>query len=358
MNAQKEPSMKLRYFGKGQMAIVMTLAIATLVGVMSLGADVGVMYYNWNQLQKGADAAALAGANYLNGGITFATANVNAGCTGQSDDAKKAACSYAMNNGLAADANSLTINEPGVNLPVGAPTPNLQVIVSRSGIPYTFGRIIGLDTYSVKAFAAAKSTLPTNSANGLFPLGMQCTSPCVMSKLVPGQSVPFNQKFTPAIGGAPGNWQWWAVGNGAGDLGAVVATGMPGTYTIGQSVSTDTGNKGNSGPVSGAFDARMAKCASLLSDPCNGGATNNIPTGDPCLVTIPAVDFAGCNGNCNVTIEGFAQVYIEPTSSSKNKGQSGSQITACFIKGVDGNTVTGSSTAPSLGAIEPPKLIQ
>jgi hypothetical protein len=357
-----EGAMKLIKFRKGQMAIVMTLAMATLLGVMALGTDVGVMYYQWNQLQKGADAAALAGANYLNGGIT-PVGTIDGGCASRypstpSDDPKRAACTYAVNNGLASDASSLTINQPGLNLPPGAPTPNLQVIVTRSGIPYTFGRVIGLDTYKVAAFAAAKSTLPTNSARGLFPLGMQCTSPCNMSKLVPGQSVPFNQKFTPVIGGAPGNWQWWAVGNGASDLATVVSNGMPGTFTIGQSISTDTGNKGNSGPVSTAFDGRMASCAKLGSDPCNGGATNNIPAGDPCLVTIPAVDFAGCNGNCSVTIEGFAQVYIEPTSSSKNKGKSGSQITACFITGVDGNTVTGSSSAPSLGAIEPPKLIQ
>src|SRR6266850_2787145 len=90
-------AMKLRKFRKGQIAVVMTLVIATLVGVMSLGADVGVMYYNWVQLQKGADAAAVAGASYLNegaAGVTLAAADVNANCTGQSDDAKKAACTY------------------------------------------------------------------------------------------------------------------------------------------------------------------------------------------------------------------------------------------------------------------------
>jgi uncharacterized membrane protein len=92
--------MKLERFRKGQMAIVLTLAIATLLGVMALGGDVGVMYYNWMQLQKGADAAALAGANYLNGGVTFVSTNVNANCTGQPDDAQKAACTYAINNGL------------------------------------------------------------------------------------------------------------------------------------------------------------------------------------------------------------------------------------------------------------------
>ena len=71
--------MKIRKFGKGQMAVVITLALATLLGVMALGADVSVMYYNYIQLQKGADAAALAGANYLNGGITFASVNANWG---------------------------------------------------------------------------------------------------------------------------------------------------------------------------------------------------------------------------------------------------------------------------------------
>jgi hypothetical protein len=167
---------KLGKFRKGQMAVVMTLVIATLVGVMSLGADVGVMYYNWVQLQKGADAAAVAGASYLNegaAGVTLAAADVNANCTGQSDDAKKAACPYAINNGLATDANSLTINEPGQNLPAGASSPNIQVIATRNNLPYVFGRAIGLSTYKVAAMATAAQA----SAGGghIFPVGLQCT---------------------------------------------------------------------------------------------------------------------------------------------------------------------------------------
>ena len=77
--------MKLGKFREGQMAVVMTLVIATLVGVMSLCADVGIMYYNWVQLQKGADAAAMAGASYLNegaAGVTLAAADVNADGSG------------------------------------------------------------------------------------------------------------------------------------------------------------------------------------------------------------------------------------------------------------------------------------
>ena len=140
---------------RGQIAIIMALAMAGLLGVMALGTDVGLMYYDHLQLQKGADAASLAGATYLNGGITFAAANMNANCASQPDDAAKAACTYAINNGLAYDANSLTINEPGVNLPAGSPSPNLQVIASKNNIPFMFGRMIGLSTFNVAAGATA-----------------------------------------------------------------------------------------------------------------------------------------------------------------------------------------------------------
>src|SRR5713226_5815082 len=52
---------------KGQIAVVMTFAIATLLGAMALGTDVAMMYFNWVQLQKAADAAVIAGASQLTG---------------------------------------------------------------------------------------------------------------------------------------------------------------------------------------------------------------------------------------------------------------------------------------------------
>jgi Flp pilus assembly protein TadG len=57
-----EGPMKLGKSRRGQIGVVMTLVIATLLGVMTLCADVGVMYYNFLRLKKGADAAAVAGA--------------------------------------------------------------------------------------------------------------------------------------------------------------------------------------------------------------------------------------------------------------------------------------------------------
>ena len=98
---------------------------------------------------------------------------------------------------------------------------------------------------------------------------------------------------------------------------------------MGDPISTDPGNKGNAGPVKKGFDARMAACKATTSatDPCRNGAliggTNGIggssagalSANDPCLVTVPAIDFTGVNGNKNRPIEAFAQIYIEPSTS-------------------------------------------
>jgi uncharacterized membrane protein len=47
------------------MGAILTLFIGVLLGAMALSTDVGLLYFNWMQLQKAADAAALAGAEQL-----------------------------------------------------------------------------------------------------------------------------------------------------------------------------------------------------------------------------------------------------------------------------------------------------
>src|SRR5712691_12464036 len=188
---------------RGQMAVVMTFAIATLLGAMALGTDVAVMYFNWVQLQKAADAAALAGANYLASTNTFDSTQVASGCGTYSDDPKKAACTYAVKNGM--NVSEVTVNEPGQNLPASAPTPNIQVALSRTNLPYFFGRVIGLNTYSVAARATAQSDGPVGTVyRGLFPAGITCT-PNASGKC-PG--VPDSFAFGPDCTCGHGNCLW------------------------------------------------------------------------------------------------------------------------------------------------------
>ena len=182
-------------WARGQVAVLYSLIAVFLIGAVALGADVAVMYMDWQQMQKTADAAAIAGANYLAGYVFVGTPA--AGCTGQPDSATKAACTYAVDNGIA--VANLTLTEPTAS--------TIKVVAHEDTQPYFFGKALGLSTYAVSATAAAAAGGPIGTVTqGLFPVGLQCTNPCSLSSLDPGQSVSFGQKF---VGGlAPGNWQF------------------------------------------------------------------------------------------------------------------------------------------------------
>jgi Flp pilus assembly protein TadG len=337
----------LRRCSKGQIMVLYAGIIVGLLGATALCTDVAIMYLNSIQLQKGADSAAIAGASYL---TAFAFTGAAAGCTGQPDDAKKAACTYASNNGIAVDGN-LTIAEPTSALCTAGTC--VKVTAQRTGLPYYFGKVVGLSTYDVGVTATAQASLPVGTVNnGLFPIGLQCAPPCTASSLVGGEPVSFGAKF---VGGlSAGNWQWLDVsGTGANGVGDAITGGETGSYSFNGSISTKPGNNANAGPVKTAFKARMDKCDSYGTDPCSGSNPKDlIKAGDPCLVVVPVVNFATCGaGKCSMTIEGFAQIYIEPGNSSP------SSINGCFVQSVAPETI-GSSGAPNFGPVMPPTLIQ
>jgi hypothetical protein len=344
-----------RIFGRsrGQVAVIYAGLAAVLIGAAALGTDVAVMYMNWEQVQKAADAAALAGANFLTG-ISWA-GTPDPSCTGQPDDASKAACTTAVKNGMS--ASDVTITEPT--------TGTIKVVATESDLPYFFGKALGLSTYNVAATAVAQA--PGNIktvTQGMFPVGLQCTSPCSQLSLDPGQSgftpgqnIPFGQKFVNGI--APGNWQWLNInGTGASNLATNIVTGATTSFTIGDNLQSATGIK--AGPVNQSLSTRFQQCQSVESaatpsfhEPCTTAAANptDIPASDPCLVVVPAVDYHGCTGNCvNLTIEGFALIYLDSTSNVSN-------INGCFVKGIKSATIS-SSTAPDLGGGAVDALLQ
>lgn len=326
---------------RGQAAVLYAGIAAVLVGALALGADVAVMYSNWLQMQKVADAAAIAGANYLAGYPFEGTAA--SGCSTQPDAATTAACTYAVDNGL-----------PVADLTLTEPTPSsIKVVAAQTGQPYFFGKALGLSTYDVSATASAQAGGSVGTVKqGLFPVGLQCTAPCSLSSLDPGQSVSFGQKF---VGGlAPGNWQWLdpTGGSGGGDsaLSAAIQNGDSASFSVGDPIDSEPGNKGNSSNVKSALASRLGRCNSI-SDPCTsaGGNPGDIPANDPCLVVVPAVDYHGCTGNCPLTIEGFAMIYLEPATTTSTN------INGCFVKEITADSIA-SSSAPGLGAFQPPAL--
>src|SRR5713226_1760802 len=102
---------------RGQIMVILALAMVGVVGIAALGIDVFYIYWNKNRLQSGTDAAALAGATYLNG-VTFAGKNVS--CI-YSTDAQNAACSYALNDGvLLSELTSVVANTSNQSMTVSA----------------------------------------------------------------------------------------------------------------------------------------------------------------------------------------------------------------------------------------------
>ena len=331
---------------RGQVAVLYSLIAVVLVGAIALGADVAVMYMDWEQMQKTADASAIAGANYL-AGYDFVGTPAS-GCSGQPDAATKAACTYAVNNGIA--VANLTLTEPTAS--------TIQVVAHEDTQPYFFGKVLGLNTYAVSATAAAQAGGNVGTVKqGLFPVGLQCTNPCSLAGFDPGQDVTFGKKF---VGGlAPGNWQWLnpTGGSGGGDpaLSNAIQYGSSALFSINPPnnvIQSEPGNKGNSKPVKDALAARLASCTTP-SDPCTtaGGNPNAITPGDPCLVVVPAVDYHGCNGNCGLTIEGFAMIYLEAATTTST------HIDGCFVQAITADSIA-SSSSPGLGAFQPPALTQ
>src|SRR5207253_2812412 len=109
----------LRRWPRGQIAVVFTFSIVALLGIMALGTDLSVSYQQWAILQKAADAAALAGANYL---------------PEQPALAQSTATNYAVLNGLKTTEVATTVSGD-----------NLQIAVNTSrSVPYYFGAVLGL----------------------------------------------------------------------------------------------------------------------------------------------------------------------------------------------------------------------
>ena len=406
--------MKLRQYCSGQVAVVfLTCAIATLLGAMALGTDVGVMYYNWIQLQKAADAAVIAGAAQLTGqpDATGTTAG----------NAKAYAAGYACLNGLndpnaAADAGvsgsttqtavmtDLCAANAGSNPRYTDSIASLTVDpVSNSFIkisltrqfPYYFGRVIGLTTANVAA--SAKAVVSGNVGTvtgGLFPAGLQCATDasgnCNFSSSA-GSALPaaFNKDmvFAGTQGStsySPGNWGWLNLGvstgctAGGGPYAQAVGCGGSASESI-TSVLTKPGS--TTGQIRQGWTFRSNEYSTFIQDHpmcsisyssiCGGSA---IPCpGVPLAVVVPLVNYnavsGGCNGHCSLAVQGFAELYLDPTQTcidpakvgpngqTKDGCNGNAALEGCFIQSVAPNTIA-SSTAPNTGVSSAPVLVQ
>jgi len=160
---------------RGQVLILVALAIFALLGLAALGIDVGYMYSIRHELQRSADAGALAGASAMrefgkdcndttlnpNGRTTKAEAELRAIDYATRDDV-----AISRLNTVAGDIVTATCPDPVTNNPM-----RVRVDVQRTA-PLFFARVLGRNNAAIPAFAVAEAFPVTEKVECVVPWGV------------------------------------------------------------------------------------------------------------------------------------------------------------------------------------------
>jgi hypothetical protein len=322
MNENEKTVRRLR-FSKGQIAVVMILVMPVLLGVIGLGADVGVLYYNWVALQKAADAAALAGASQLTGDPATTTDSVVVSTGTQ----------YAKINGVTQTSDTILVSP-------ASDDKSVSVYLSRK-VPYYFLQLVGLKSGKVTAKATA-GVLPTSGVCGAAPFGLPCRQDCNGNGCYGQTAAPgagdstcggayqFNTanlsagtqiqlKSDWSITGVPGNWDPLAIGgSGASTYRSNIGHGESRILHAGDTVPTETGNI--VGPTGQGFTDRGLTLPNSTVATVPESPYTTLSASDPHVMIAPLVDYtaAGKNGKTNVPILDFVTLYVTGLLGNNN----------------------------------------
>jgi hypothetical protein len=280
---------------RGQMMVLYAGALAfALAGAVALCTDVAVMYVNWENLQKAADAAVLAGANYLPNDTATAISTAN---------------TWSVNN------NSIQASEIVSGPTVSNANQNISITLKRT-VPYNFGKVLGLTSADVQVTATAQAeNVGGGGGQHLIPVGFACKSPpCVspgQNLVLPGElgGPPSNNQVS------PGNWGLLQFSDGQKYTGngfqTTLANGYQGTAPIllgsSSGVSSNTGN-----------DVNKLTQPGLTTRYNSGTLTVPLPSpmtsanfADPRIIEIPMIS-SWPSGNGVVSITGFITAVLIP----------------------------------------------
>jgi hypothetical protein len=326
---------------RGQALALFALATTIFVALVGMAVDVGSALYTRTDLQKTADAAALAAAQDLPS-------------TGA---ASSTALQYVSTNG-GGGLGTVTTFTPSTN-----PT-TVRVRVTKR-VDFTFLRVVGISGWDVSA-AAAASRLHFQGGRGILPWGLVASdnrdflgNACFAGWASPG--VPrFRTGTTCTI-------KYGAGDNSGGDFGALaldgtgasryrasIANGSSSTFTVGQMVEVQTGNM--QGPTTQGVNDRLAlprpstcntdvKDRIVSIDPNTGEASIRAGCENhPRIIIIPVVDKIANPQQSRII--GFAFMYLIGQSGSGG----GSSVSVEFVNftttlpgGVYGASGTGST---------------
>ena len=309
---------------RGQALVLFAGGLAVFCGFVGMSIDIGHVWATRTDLQKSADAAAMAGSQDLpttSTALSVANSYVASNSTGGTTAAVVFSQTYAAND-------------------------TIQVTTTRH-VDYTFLRAVGLTGTDVTATAKVRVGNYVGGA-GLVPWGFIASNtnnstllqnPCYLGQVNGVPTFKQNTQCTIKQGAgsnAGGDFGALTLGqNGANNYRNNIANGSTGVYKKGDQVPSETGNM--VGPTSQGVGDRFALSApagcpgNARSDVLitNGNGSVTIRPGceaSPRIIIIPVVD--KIQNPQKSTILGFAYMYLTAVVGSGG----GQQVKGEFVK--------------------------
>jgi hypothetical protein len=234
----------------GAMAIIVALLLVVLLALGALAVDYGHMAWVQSELQKAADAGALAGAKklapYVGSPLSpdWSSAQTAAGQVvrlNQADAQTLSECGVTPGYYRLSDK---TLQSPAI-IPTTADVPAIQVVVAKKTghnggpLPMLIAPILGLPTVDLEARAVAMLSFPSGMpVGGLFPLAAAKT----IVDLYWTRNPPVSFK----IGSGVSNGQWTSFkvnSNAASYIAGLIASGNPSQLNLNDNIYIQPGVK-------------------------------------------------------------------------------------------------------------------
>jgi Flp pilus assembly protein TadG len=181
----------------GQTIVLVAIALVSLLGMAALAIDVTTLYVARGEMQRAADAAALAGAKaFVDSGYTSDPTNTTRQALAQTMATSVINSILAQNNVSGAPpvlvAATPDFTHPG--------NPQISVTLQRTDLPTFFARIWGTRLATVTATTIAEAYNPSNAPAGYPPIAPKCVKPLLVVNQDPN---PPNAPFINATTGVP-----------------------------------------------------------------------------------------------------------------------------------------------------------
>lgn len=288
---------------RGGILPVLIFLLSALMVCMAMCMDVGRAVARKNQLSDACDMSALAGATQLPQSTRAQTVSQTV---------------FAANVSSPATYSTTT-------------TTDTIVTSAQEDVQTSFAKIAGIDYITVHAGCrvARSGTVPNQINGNIAPWGVD------RSIYVTGNDV------TLKMGGGSGvNGNYYALalgGTGASVYQNNIEFGWNGTLGTGDSLTANTQTGVMAGPTSTAVNYRVNQA--LANPNYMYDTSSNFSPTDPRIIFVPMVDtWADLNGNTQVSIMGFAAVYLV--------GMQGNSVTGRFVS-VSSSYLSYNSSRPA-----------